>query len=106
MKHLQFMIDNLPEDKRKFVKIAKGKKGKGHSLSITVQSDPVSEVGVNGIQASDMLSMSKFLIQSLDSAFPCADNKATIISIEEAEFFQARRTRDREARGVEGKNEA
>lgn len=74
-------------------------------VKFTIQSDPVSEVGVNGCQAEDMLIYVKCLFESLNASFPCLDNEATISRLEEAIFAQAARRRDRIHRGVEGKNE-
>jgi len=71
-----------------------------------VQSDPIGEVGVNGVQAVDMLEYVKYLFVSLNSAFPCRENTLTITKIEEAIHWQEARTKDRLARNVEGKNEA
>jgi len=74
-------------------------------VKFTVQSDPVSAVGVNGLQAVDMLEYVKNLFKSLNDTFPCRENSITITKIEEAIFWQEARTRDRLKRGVEGQNE-
>jgi hypothetical protein len=79
--------------------------GVAPTVCFTVQSDPVSEVGVNGIQAVDMLQYMKFLFESLNDRFPCAENVLTIQKLQEAIYFQHARTVDRIKRGVEGKNE-
>jgi len=75
-------------------------------VTFTVQSDPVSIVGVNGLQAVDMLEYVKCLFQSLNEAYPCRENALTITKIEEAIHWQHARTRDRVLRGVEGENKA
>lgn len=74
-------------------------------VKFTIQSDPVSVVGVNGCQALDMLKYVKCLFESLNEAFPCRENALTITKIEEAIHWQEARTRDRVLRNVEGKNE-
>ena len=74
-------------------------------MKFTIQSDPVSVVGVNGCQALDMLKYVKCLFESLNEAFPCRENALTITKIEEAIHWQEARTRDRVLRNVEGKNE-
>jgi hypothetical protein len=74
-------------------------------VKFTIQSDPVSEVGVNGVQATDMLEYVKCLFESLNDAFPCRENALTITKIEEAIHWQNARTANRIKRGVEGKNE-
>lgn len=81
-------------------------KGVAPVVSFTIQSDPIGEVGVNGVQALDMLKYTKCLFASLNEAFPCKENEETINSIENAIEWQNMRTRDREKRSVEGKNEA
>jgi hypothetical protein len=79
--------------------------GVAPTVCFTIQSDPVSEVGVNGLQAIDMLHYVKCLFESLNDSFPCAENALTIQKLQEAIYFQHARTVDRIKRGVEGKNE-
>lgn len=90
-----------------FIKIENTEDVKGVApiVSFTIQSDPISEVGVNGVQALDMLKYTKCLFQSLNEAFPCRENALTITKIEEAIHWQDARTKDRQRRNVEGKNE-
>ena len=73
-------------------------------VKFTIQSDPIGEVGVNGCQALDMLKYTKCLFQSLNEAFPCAENSLTINSLEVAIRYQNERTINRISRGVEGQN--
>lgn len=73
-------------------------------VSFTVQSDPIKEVGVNGVQATDMLEYVKCLFESLNEAFPCRENALTITKLEEALHWQEARTKNRKKRGVEGEN--
>ena len=79
-------------------------KGVAPIVSFEVQSDPIGEVGVNGLQAVDILNYTKCLFQSLNDAFPCRENALTITKIEEALHWQHARTADRNRRNVEGKN--
>ena len=81
-------------------------KGIAPVVKFTIQSDPISEVGVNGVQALDMLEYTKCLFQSLNEAFPCRENALTITKIEEAIHWQNARTKDRLSRKVEGQNKA
>jgi len=76
----------------------------GNSVTITIQDGPIGDVGVNGIQVTDMLGFVKEVYVSLNKAFPCRENSLTITKIEEAIHWQDARTKDRESRGVEGKN--
>lgn len=74
------------------------------SLHFTIQDGPIKEVGVNGLQATDLLNFTKELFKSLNKDFPCRENALTITKIEEAIHWQDARTRDRESRKVEGYN--
>ena len=76
----------------------------GNKLHFTIQDGPIKEVGVNGIQATDLLFFCKELFKSLNKDFPCRENALTITKIEEAIHWQDARTKDRENRGVEGHN--
>jgi hypothetical protein len=89
-----------------FIKIENTEDVKGVApiVSFTIQSDPIGEVGINGIQATDMLGYVKCLFQSLNHAFPCRENALTITKIEEAIHWQEARTKDRLKRQVEGQN--
>jgi hypothetical protein len=73
-------------------------------VSFTIQSDPISEVGVNGVQALDMLKYVKCLFESLNESIPNRETSLTITKIEEAIHWQDARTKNRILRGVEGKN--
>ncbi len=75
-------------------------------VAFTIQSDPIKEVGINGVQALDMLKYVKYLFESLNEAFPCRENALTITKIEEAIHWQDARTKNRIIRGVEGENKA
>ena len=79
-------------------------KGVAPMVTFAIQSDPIAEVGVNGVQALDMLEYVKCLFESLNEAFPCRENALTITKIEEAIHWQEARTKDRIRRNVEGYN--
>ena len=79
-------------------------KGVAPIVSFTIQSDPIGEVGINGVQTLDILKYSKYLFESLNDAFPCRENSLTITKIEEAIHWQDARTKDRQKRLVEGTN--
>ena len=78
----------------------------GNKLYFTIQDGPIGEVGVNGIQATDLLFFCKELFHSLNKDFPCRENSLTITKIEEALHWQTARSVDREKRKVEGFNKA
>lgn len=74
-------------------------------VKFTIQSAPIGDVGVNGVQCADMIRYSLYLLKSLNKTFPCRENSLSITKMEEALHWQEARTRDRTTRGVEGKNE-
>lgn len=102
------MMRDLRPEATMFISIenAEDIKGVAPIVSFRVQSDPIGEVGVNGVQAEDMLFFVNMLFQSLDMAFPCNENKQTILKITEALEWQLQRTANRVDRGVEGSNQA
>ena len=109
MRHVEKALIKLSESNPKadypnFIHIenASDEKGVCPIVKFTIQSDPISEVGVNGVQVIDMLEYAKFLFQSLNEAIPCRENALTITKIEEAIHWQHARTRDRINRQVEG----
>jgi hypothetical protein len=104
MRHVEKALCKM--DTGAFIEIenATDKKGVAPIVKFTVQSDPIGEVGVNGLQAVDMLTYVKCLFESLNEAYPCRENALTITKIEEAIHWQDARTKDREKRKVEGKN--
>lgn len=113
MRHVEKALIKLKEsnpntDFGSFISIenAEDVKGVAPIVKFTIQSDPIGEVGVNGVQALDMLEYTKCLFQSLNDAFPCRENALTITKIEEAIHWQHARTRDRKNRQVEGQNKA
>ena len=113
MRHVEKALIKLEESNpqaeyRSFIQIdnTEDVKGVAPIVSFKIQSDPIDEVGVNGVQALDMLEYTKCLFQSLNEAFPCRENALTITKIEEAIHWQWARTKDRLNRQVEGQNKA
>jgi len=113
MRHVEKALNKLKEqtpDREfdSFIKIENTEdlKGVAPIVKFTIQSDPIGEVGINGVQALDMLEYTKCLFQSLNEAFPCRENALTITKIEEAIHWQEARTKDRLRRSVEGINKA
>ena len=108
LRHVSKALDrmNISDDISNYITIDHpiDKLGVAPIVSFTVQSDPIGEVGVNGIQAQDMLEYVKCLFQSLNDEFPCRENALTITKLEEAIHWQEHRTKDRVKRNVEGKN--
>ena len=77
-----------------------------NSLSFTIQNGPIKENGKNGCQVVDVIAVVKHIIEQLNSKFPCRENAMTITKLDEALMWQEKRTKDRESRNVEGRNEA
>jgi hypothetical protein len=76
-----------------------------NAITFKIQNGAIKEVGVNGCQVITMIETAKLIIEGLNNKFPCKENRTTIKLLSAAIVFQNRRTRDRELRGVEGKNE-
>ena len=75
-------------------------------LRIVWQDGPVREVGVNGVQADEVLEEVAAYLRSVN--VEPHNNRHTslaITDIESAQNWLARRTREREERGVEGTSE-
>jgi hypothetical protein len=110
MRHVSIALAKyeVMEQVTPFIEIVNSHDVKGVTpiVSFTIQSDPIGEVGVNGVQALDMLKYVKYLFESLNEAFPCRENSLTITKIEEAIHWQDARTKDRERRKVEGQNKS
>lgn len=114
MRHVLKAWNKFPLDKevggkttKFFIEIdnAEDVKGVAPVVKFTVQSDPIGEVGVNGLQATDMLEYVKYLFESLNEAYHSDFNDQTINAINIALHFQELRTKDRELRKVEGTNQ-
>ena len=103
----RFLIESGGDGLHQYIELKNTQDIKGVTpiVSFTIQSDPISEVGVNGLQAVDMIRYVKCLFQSLNEAIPCRENSLTITKLEEAILWQNERTRYRTLRGVEGKLE-
>ncbi len=108
VRHIVDALNRMDSELKEFICIddAGELEGIPPKVILTIQSDPVSEVGVNGCQAQDILEYSLCLIQSLNDRFPCRENALTITHLEEAMGWQERRTRARKKAGVEGFNKA
>lgn len=73
----------------------------GNKITFTIQDGVISENGVNGIQASDLIGYSLELIKSVNNAFSCRENSITITKLEEALNAQNNKVIDRIKRNVE-----
>lgn len=75
-------------------------------ITFTLQDGPIKEVGVNGVQIDSIGKVWLEILKEFNKKFPCRENSITITKIEEALMWQEKRTKDREARNVEGLNRA
>jgi hypothetical protein len=76
------------------------------NLSLQFQDGAIGEVGINGVQWTELLMVALAILQKFNKNFPCRENSITITKIEEAIMWQESRTKNRIARGVEGVNKA
>ncbi len=76
-------------------------------IVIRFQLGPVKEFGENGCQMEDVLAV---LVERLEGfqrgQFKCRENAIAITKLQEAVHWLEHRTRERQRRGVAGKNEA
>lgn len=74
------------------------------SISFSMMTRPASEGG-KGCQFTDLIEVALHQLQYFHAKFPCDENIQTIVSLHTALIWQNIRTKNREKRGVEGKNE-
>ncbi len=72
------------------------------SISFTIQSDPVSEVGVNGCQVDEIIAVAHHMLKNLNAALPCEESEDAINSLEFAMECLKNRKERREKLGIEG----
>lgn len=81
--------------------------GVGGMYALPFQKGGIAEVGVNGITNEALLAVVLDRLRGFQSGpFPNRDNAIAITHLEDALSRLQRRTRDRVARGVEGKMQA
>ena len=72
---------------------------------IGFQNGPILEAGVNGISNEALLAIVIDRLRGFQSGkFACRENAVALTKLEEGMMWLQKRTRDREARGVEGRN--
>ncbi|MDY0258665.1 MAG: hypothetical protein RBR41_03235 [Desulfovibrio sp.] len=70
---------------------------------VKFQKGPVTESGVNGIFMEDLLQICRHRLQCFQAgSFACRENALALTKIEEALHWLDHRTKDRQARNVEG----
>lgn len=74
--------------------------------SVKWQLGPVQEAGVNGTTIEDVVEVCIARLQGFQAGpFASRENALAITALEEGRNWLLQRTRDRQARGVEGRNE-
>lgn len=77
-----------------------------HYAQIKFQKGPIKENGVNDCQIEDLLAICIHRIEGFQSGnFACADNQLALTCIQGALTSLNKRTKHRQNRGVEGKNQ-
>lgn len=104
MKHLKYALEKFEKKQEQPFRNYPPININGNSVTFRVQDGPLSDVGFNGIQVTDMLEFVKDVYVSMNKDHPCRENSLTITKIEEALHWQKARTEDRVARNVEGFN--
>lgn len=89
---------------KEFINVSDFIKLNSNEITFKIQDGVISENGVNGLQAIDLIKFSLELIKSLNQEFSCRENSLTITKLEEAIQSQESRTTNRIFRNVEGTN--
>jgi hypothetical protein len=77
---------------------------RGPYINLSFQDGPIPEQGTNGTTNEEVIQLLIDRIRSLDLVLPSPWNGAAIDHLEEALSALNTRTRERQARGVEGTN--
>jgi len=77
-----------------------------HSLSFTMQTKPIKEVGLEGVQVDTLVEAAKYMYEGFQKKFPCRETAMMITKLDECLMWSMKRKLDREKRGVEDKSEA
>lgn len=75
----------------------------GEGFELHFQDGPIQEFGVNGTTNEAIIQILVDRIESLNKLAPCRENSLAITHLQEALHWLEHRTKDRVARGVEGK---
>lgn len=79
---------------------------KTKSYYVDFQNGPIKEASVNGISDEALLAIVIDRLRSFqEGPFSCRENSVALTNLEQSLMWLQKRTRDREARGVEGTNQ-
>lgn len=77
-----------------------------HPFDVLFQNGPIAEGGVNGCSNEALLAIVIDRLESFQRGdFACRENALALIKLQEAMHWLHHRTRDRLARGIEGRSE-
>jgi hypothetical protein len=75
----------------------------GDTLDVLFQNGPIKEVGTNGVTQEVLLAICIDRLRSFQAGpYACRENAVALTKMEESLMWLQKRTRAREARGVEG----
>jgi len=75
-------------------------------IGFRIQDGPIKENGINGAQVDTLIEAARLILVGLNKKFPSRYNNNAIAYLFSAIASLEQRTLDREARGVEGTNQA
>ena len=75
------------------------------SISFTLQTGPIKEVGVNGCQIDALIEMAREIIAYFNKQYPCRENSLVLTKLDEAMMWLKERTSRREREKTEGTNQ-
>lgn len=75
-------------------------------MSVFFQNGPIKEFGNNGVTNEALLAILIDRTEQLNAQFPCRENSIAITKMQEALMWFEKRTKDRQARNVEGTSQA
>lgn len=88
--------------KSKFVVVSHA----NNTIHFKIQNRPIKEVGVNGCQVDTLIHAAMIILKGLNDKYPCPENEKAIDYLWDAITELENRTKDRQARGVEGTSQA
>lgn len=77
-----------------------------NAVEFQLQQGAIKDAGVNGCQIDAVLAFAEMFIHFHNQKYPCRENSLVITKIQEARHWLEARTKDRDARGVEGTDAA
>jgi len=92
------ILDGKFYDKYQYVSVDQP----ANKITFKIQMGAIKEVGENGCQVDNLISIARDIVSGLNTRFPCRENALVITKLEEALHWLEHRTKNRIDRGVEG----